>query len=361
MEYLIDDIEINYYNILNRITNDKTNVIAADDIKKLQEMKAYFKNNPQSKLKDTILAKTAEYYKVKLVNLDFIKALDSNTDFKHLKYIKMYKNLPLMDPKSITLYNSLISKNEDYSNIVQYFEDIFELIDKYGMKLFGESERKQILDFVKLNNDKLTHKPQKYNTLEEEMTNYLNGLSGKFSLDYMDFKESEKEHALLKGESLDVVNIQKKYLDRKLNNIAQLYFFNTITQDSNPILVSRDCGRGFGYDIYTTATIDGVKKECLFEVKVVDNLDEFELTGTEYKTMVGANSSDKIEYFLCLSQINVFEDFNIKNTILRANSVTAFEDINSRQIYDLDFLKPGVFFKQRPVKENNDKQKKITL
>ena len=65
--------------------------------------------------------------------------------------------------------------------------------------------------------------------------------------------------------------------------------------------------------------------------------------------------------FLGNPQINVFEGFNIKNTILRANSVTAFEDINSRQIYDLDFLKPGVFFKQRPVKENNDKQKKITL
>lgn len=360
MDKSLNEIENSFFEILNRITNDKNKTIADEDIKKLQEIKEYFKNNPTCELKKSLLTKVAEYYKVKLTDLDFIKVLNSNKDYRHLRYIKMYKTLPLMDPKSITLYHSLISQNEDYSNIVKYFEDIFNLIDKYGTRIYGKNERKMILDFVELNNDKLTHKPQKYYTLEEEMDNYIKALTGNYTIDYMDFKESEKEHALLKGEMLDTVNIQKKYLDRKINNIAQLYFFNTLVKENNPILVSRDCGRGFGYDIYTTSNQDGMKKECLFEIKVVNNLDEFELTGTEYKTMVGANSSSMVDYYICLSQIDVSKNFSINNTILKACSITAFKDINSEKIYYLDFQKPGIFFKPENIKEN-DKQKKITL
>ena len=346
-----------FLELIVKLTSKEYKEFTSQDLRNIKEVRRYLIKYPEDQVTKDILEAEAEYIRLNILNLDFIKALYMSDELKYKKKHEMIRTLPLMNKKDILFFNGINHKPENYGNMINFYKGCFELLAEQNRYTFSEVDINKIINFVENNKDALLYAPQKYNKIDKEIELYKKASINYYTEDYEDFKKLVEGTALLQGKYADYNDTQDHYSDKKLNNIAEQYIFNCLNNMTDTEFISRDLTDGLGYDIYCT-TIEDTKKEVLIEVKafIGENNKEFSLNEKEFKTMIEALANSNVKYIICLSYIDLADELKIQNVLLEANGPTKFIDINSSDEYCMDFWSNIPTFK---LNKEKVKQKKI--
>ena len=261
---------------------------------------------------------------------ELTEALNGSDEYPYAKIINIYKN----DPERFYTELKLFFQETVYIPEGHYPEDnINWFIEDCGLEHVDNLDK--LRDFYKANRN--LGPEQEYGSYEEERKRFLNAKNNHvYGLDYEKFLMEQKSIEAVFG-YWNEEDTKISYLDKKLGNMGELYLYDTLVVDKETCFVARDLGNGFGYDIYTTATQNGVKKEFLFEVKTttIANKDYFILSANEKKTMVDTLSKDKTEYMICLAYINA-EENRIMNSFLKAVDENTFINTATDEIFEFE-------------------------
>ena len=286
----------------------------------------------------------AEYLYRLFENKEVTDALNSDNNYPYGKILNIYKNNPFNKyPKvneffQFTIY---IPEGSHLENNVNWF------IEDCGLP---HSNNLDLIRDFNFKNRNLSYK-EEYGTYEQEIERYNKMLNGDFNNHDFDVFLNNiyaNEFAFSKFYTGD--NIQD-YLNKKLGNIGELYLYNTLVKEKDTVFVARDLGNGFGYDIYTTAFMDGKKKELLFEVKTTTDMnnDTFALSENEYKVLCESLNCPNTEYIVARAHfgikqdinnlhnkvINVIDENNIKYNYYVAKDENTFKNLNNDEEYKL--------------------------
>lgn len=257
-------------------------------------------------------------------------ALNSSDEYPYAKIINIYKNSPERFYEELPLF----FQSTTYIPEGHYPEDNMNwFIEDCGLPHVDN------LDKLKEFNKTYRHlwPASEYGSYEEERKRFLDAKNKNiYGLDYEKFLAEQSAIEAIVG-YYNEEDSKIAYLDQKLGNMGELYLYDSLVVDKETCFVARDLGNGFGYDIYTTATQNGVKKEFLFEVKstTIANKDYFTLSSNEKKTMVDTLTKDKTEYIVCLSHINA-EDNTILNSFFKAVDENTFINTATDEEYKFE-------------------------
>lgn len=136
-----------------------------------------------------------------------------------------------------------------------------------------------------------------YGELNEYNTNYQNASEYEVYEEFVKYKKEVYENGLY----LNDPQIVNQYKNKKLGNAGELFTFEQLKNQKNAVLVSRDYGDGFGYDIYYSSEENNKTYENLIEVKTtiksMEN-DCFTLSDNEEKLMKKASKENNTNYYI---------------------------------------------------------------
>ena len=161
---------------------------------------------------------------------------------------------------------------------------------------------------------------------------------------------------------LSEYEIQRRYLNKKLGNIGELYCFEFIKNFKHAIFTAKDLGNGFGFDMYFQNEIDGNIVENLVEVKTTTNIlnDSFSLSENEYRVICEATQNKNVNYIICRVIYNIEKNEFTCYLLTYENGV--FKSINhdidkieyiQDETFKLKFNKKEDIIKLEPKKREN--------
>ena len=334
----MDNLLIQYIGLLKELI--KTN--NCDDTKiNYRDIKNYLKDHENDQ--DVIETKKilAEYMYRVFEDEKVTEALNSSDEYPFGKIMNICKNDPLRQIQKLNelfQFSIYIPQGSYVQNNMNWFLEDCGLPHSQNLD--------QLLEFSKNSNLFITK--ENYGTFEQEKGRYNNVENGYFlDQDYLDFLNNLQVNQMLFAKYY-TGNPKVDYLNKKLGNMGELYLFNTLVKEKDTTFVARDLGNGFGYDIYTTAFIEGIKKEILFEVKTTSSLtnDSFQLSENEYKIMQQALKNPKTEYIIAKVYIGLkyvekdnklfteIDENNIAIKYYKAIDEYTFKDLSSDEEYN---------------------------
>lgn len=304
--------------IISKLNHHEIDELTTDIINKCKNVKLFIKNNPDNKISKEIVKILKSYYINNLNNQKLINAINLDDKRKYYKEQEIFKNLPLLDQANILFFNNIIDfPSEYYGNIPNYYKGIFWFLETNNC-LIDKEYKNTIINYIDNHKELFYYTKSKFNTIEEEKKNHSDALNGCYTDDYYEFIAREKSIATIQLKFFNEKDAYLKYLYKKIGNIGELDFYMYVEKLPYTVHTSKELSDGFGYDIYCYD--EKRETEQLIEIKTTTSLDKetFELTEKEYQEMINTLENKNTEYFVCITSLDIQNDYKPKHQLLKA-------------------------------------------
>lgn len=256
----------------------------------LEQLKLYIRNNPNNQYVKQFIEVFLELYIDLFFKQDLIDAFSISEQFHYYKQIRIYTNLPYTSHPfyAHVLPKTLVIPSELYSD---FYRTFLWVLQKYRPNIANSPHLQSILDFVNENKNIIHASKDEYHSLASEIKLYHGATNG--------YNLKELEEFAFMQERMDIEEVRRQFINKKIGNIGEIYVFNLIKNQYFNYFVSRDIKNGFGYDIYY---FDGNSIENLVEVKTTMNSredDYFKMSENEYNTMKKCFHNPLAKYYIC--------------------------------------------------------------
>jgi len=261
----------------------------------LEKLKLYIYNNPDNQYVKQFIEVFIELYAEAFFNKDLIDSFAIPEQYHYYKQIRIYMNLPytLHPFYAQILPKTLVVPSEVYGD---FYRTFLWVLQKYRPHLTNNPHLNSILNFVDSNKNIMRGSKDDYDSLVKEVHLYHQATSGYHLKELDDFAFMEQ--------CMDIEKVRRKFINKKIGNIGELYVYKLIKDQYFHYFVSRDIKNGFGYDIYY---FDGDSVENLVEVKTTMNHgqdDCFKMSENEYNVMIQCFNNPCARYYICRVELD---------------------------------------------------------
>ncbi len=279
---------------------------ACDLFPQLEKIKLYIYNNPDNQYVKQFIEVFIELYVEAFFNKDLINSFAIPEQYHYYKQIRIYMNLPytLHPFYAQVLPKTLVVPSEVYGDFYQTF---LWVLQKYRPWLADHPNLQSILNFVGENKNIIRGSKDDFNHLSVEINSYHQAINGQRLKELEDFAFMEQ--------CMDIEEVRRKFINKKIGNIGELYVYKLIKDQYFHYFVSRDIKNGFGYDIYYFDSKSSI--ENLVEVKTTMNNSEddyFKMSENEYDVMKKCFHNPFAQYYIC--RVHLDKHLNPTYTLL---------------------------------------------
>lgn len=287
---------------IQRISNIQE---ACDLFPELEQLKLYIYNNPDNQYVKQFIEVFLELYVDTFFNKDLIDSFSIPEQFHYYKQIRIYMNLPytLHPFYAQVLPKTLVVPSEVYGD---FYRTFLWILQKYRPTLANDPHLNSILNFVDVNQNIIRGSKDSYDNLTQEIHLYRQAING--------YQLKELEDFAFMEQCMDIEEVRRRFINKKIGNIGELYVYRLIKDQYFHYFVSRDIKNGFGYDIYY---FDGNSIENLVEVKTTMNNGEddyFKMSENEYNVMTQCFHNPFAKYYIC--RVRLDSSLNPSYTLL---------------------------------------------
>lgn len=272
---------------------------------KLEKLKLYIYDNPDNQYVKQFIEIFLELYVDAFFHKNLIDSFSIPEQFHYYKQIRIYMNLPytLHPFYAQILPKTLVVPSEVYGD---FYRTFLWVLQKYRPILANNPHLNSILNFVDVNQSIMRGSKDNYDSLTKEIRLYRQAISG--------YPLKELEDFAFMEQCMNIEDVRRRFINKKIGNIGELYVYKLIKDQYFHYFVSRDIKNGFGYDIYY---FNGSSVENLVEVKTTMNCGEddyFKMSENEYNVMTQCFHNPCAKYYIC--RVGLDSSLNPSYTLL---------------------------------------------